>query len=81
MGGERQLEEESSRADSPGNPFIQFYNILSKFSKIIIDAIMGMVKGMSDMINSLYKKLLSTILRSAFAVMLVNFHFTWFYAP
>lgn len=32
---------------------------------------MQMVKGMADMINSLYKKALSAILRSAFGVMLV----------
>ena len=32
---------------------------------------MQMVKGMAVMLNSLYKKLLSAILRSAFAVMLV----------
>ncbi|KAF3433240.1 hypothetical protein FNV43_RR24342 [Rhamnella rubrinervis] len=72
MGGERQLEEENSRANSPGNPFIQLYNVLSKFTKIIFDAIMGIVEGMSNMINSLYKKLLSSILRSAFAVMLAR---------
>lgn len=40
---------------------------------------MSMVKGMGGMINSLYKKALSAILRSAFGVMVVmNFIFVQF---
>ncbi|KAH7537708.1 hypothetical protein FEM48_Zijuj03G0121600 [Ziziphus jujuba var. spinosa] len=72
VGRERQLEEENSSTNILGNPFIQLYNILSKFTKVVVDAIIGLVKGMAVMINSLYKKLLSSILRSAFAVTLVR---------
>lgn len=73
MGRESQLEEESLSPNGSGNPFIQLYNILSKFTKTIVDAITGLMKGMAVMINSLYKKFLSSILRSAFALTLVNF--------
>lgn len=72
LGGERHREEERLSTHSAANPLSQLYSILSRFTKIIVNAIMGMVKGMAVMINSLYKKFLSSILRSAFGVTLVN---------
>ncbi|CBI25518.3 unnamed protein product, partial [Vitis vinifera] len=54
------------------NPFIRVCKILSKFSKYIVRAIAQMMKRTANMLNSLYKKALSAILRSAFAVMLVR---------
>ncbi|XP_057474193.1 uncharacterized protein LOC130762522 [Actinidia eriantha] len=57
---------------SKSNPFIRLCDILSKFSKHIVRAIIRLVKGMGEMLNSLYKKALSAVLRSAFAVMLTR---------
>lgn len=73
LGGDNQIQEDSSNKNSLGNPFVQLGNILSKFAHFVSQAIMNIVKGMANMLKSLYKKLLSAILRSAFAVMLVSF--------
>lgn len=53
------------------NPIVGLYKLLSKITKNIAMAITGMMKQMTDMLNSLYRKLLSTILRSSLAIMLV----------
>uniref|UniRef100_A0A5B6YI54 AB hydrolase-1 domain-containing protein n=1 Tax=Davidia involucrata TaxID=16924 RepID=A0A5B6YI54_DAVIN len=71
-GRNSEIQEDSSNSNTYGNPFIMLGNILSKFSKYIVQAIMHLVKGMVDMLNSLYKKALSALLRSAIAVMLVR---------
>ena len=63
--------EEGNRSTIRKNPFLGFYEILSKITKYIAKAITQMMKGMMDMLNSLYRKLLSAILRSALGVMLV----------
>lgn len=72
LGGDNQIQEDSSNSKSLGNPFVRLCNILARFSTLVSQAIMKMVKGMANMLNSFYKKLLSAILRSAFAVMLVS---------
>ncbi|PON71115.1 Epoxide hydrolase-like [Parasponia andersonii] len=72
MGEDNKINEENSDSNSQGNPFIQLCNMLSEFAKLVLQAITRVVKGMTDMLNSLYKKFLSAILRSAFAVMLVR---------
>lgn len=72
LGGDNQIQEDSSNSKSLGNPFVRLCNILARFSTLVSQAIMKMVKGMANMLNSFYKKLLSSILRSAFAVMLVR---------
>ncbi|XP_009363764.1 abhydrolase domain-containing protein abhd-5.2 [Pyrus x bretschneideri] len=69
---DNQTEEDASNSVNQGNPFIQFFKTLSKFTKFISDAVMRLVKGMVGMLNSLYKKFLLAILRSAFAAMLVR---------
>ncbi|KAI5346741.1 hypothetical protein L3X38_014620 [Prunus dulcis] len=71
-GEDNQTEEDSSNSINLGNPFIQLFRMLSKFAKFISQAIMLVVKGMVGMFSSLYKKFLSAVLRSAFAVMLVR---------
>ena len=71
LGRENRMEKDSSDSSSLRNPFLKLSKILLKFAKHVAQAIMQMVKGMAVMLNSLYKKLLSAILRSAFAVMLV----------
>lgn len=75
-GEDNQTKEDSPNSINLGNPFIQLFRMLSKFAKFISQAIMRVVKGMVGMFSSLYKKFLSAVLRSAFAVMLVrNFSF------
>lgn len=71
LGRENWMEKDSSDSSSLRNPFLKLSEILLKFAKHVAQATMQMVKGMAVMLNSLYKKLLSAILRSAFGVMLV----------
>lgn len=66
-----QIERDRSDSFNLVKPFVKLYGILSLFTKYITQAILRVAKGMADMVNSLYKKLLSTVLRSAFGVMLV----------
>lgn len=72
LGRDDQIQEGSSNSNIHENPFIRVCKILSKFSKYIVRAIAQMMKRTANMLNSLYKKALSAILRSAFAVMLVR---------
>ncbi|KAK8994377.1 hypothetical protein V6N11_045469 [Hibiscus sabdariffa] len=65
------VETEGDKSDLP-KPQFKFFKVLFKFIKYITQAIMQVIKGMTDMLNSLYKKALSSILRSAFGVMLVR---------
>ncbi|XP_031249095.1 uncharacterized protein LOC116137323 isoform X1 [Pistacia vera] len=67
-----QIERDRSGSFNLVKPFVKLYGILSMFTKHIAQAILRVAKGMADMVNSLYKKLLSTVLRSAFGVMLVR---------
>lgn len=69
---ENQMEEDSLNLSTLRNPFLRLLKILLKCFKFVAQAIMRMVKGMAVMVNSLYKKLLLAILRSALAVMLVT---------
>ncbi|KAH7840138.1 hypothetical protein Vadar_013139 [Vaccinium darrowii] len=67
-----QRKEEISNSNVPRNPFIRLGNVLSEFSEYIVQAIMRLIKGMGEMINSIYKKALSAILRSSLGVMLTR---------
>ena len=71
--GDNQIQEDSSSNKSVGNPFFQLCSALLKFAMLVLQAIAQVVKGMVDTLCALYKKLLSAILRSAFAVVLVSF--------
>ncbi|XP_050210024.1 uncharacterized protein LOC126660513 [Mercurialis annua] len=51
---------------------IKLLEILSKFTANIAQAMMQMVKGTKEMLNSMYKKMLSAIFCSAFGVMLIR---------
>ena len=72
LGIDDQIQEDSVNSNIHENPLIRFCKILSKFSQYIVGAIMQMMKRAANMLESLYRKALSTILRSAFAVMLVK---------
>ncbi|KAK4433458.1 hypothetical protein Salat_1108100 [Sesamum alatum] len=72
LGTDNQIQGNSSDPNTSGNLFSRLRGILSKFSKFIADVIVHMVQGMADMINTLYKKALSAILRSAFGVMVIR---------
>ncbi|CAA2971408.1 bifunctional epoxide hydrolase 2 isoform X2 [Olea europaea var. sylvestris] len=71
-GRDNQIQESSLDSNNPDNPFLRICSLLSKLTKYVAEAIVSMVKGMGGMINSLYKKALSAILRSAFGVMVVR---------
>ncbi|KAK6155986.1 hypothetical protein DH2020_010234 [Rehmannia glutinosa] len=71
-GTENEVQRNSSDLKTSGNLFFRLRSILSKFTKIIAEAIVHMVKGMASMINSLYKKALSAILRSTLGVMVIR---------
>lgn len=72
LGRENKKEEKPSGLDAAGNPFSTIFKFLSQTVNYISEMIVQMVKGMGGMLSTLYKKLLSTFLRSAFAVMLVR---------
>lgn len=77
--GNNQSEKDKSASVNLLKPFIKLCEVFSLFTKYIIDGIIRLAKRMADMLNSLYKKSLSAILRSAVGVMLVNYHlFRWF---
>ncbi|GMP69727.1 hypothetical protein CsSME_00028879 [Camellia sinensis var. sinensis] len=67
-----QRQEDGSNLNIQRNPFIGLWNTVSTFSKYILQAVMRLVNGMGAMFNTLYKKALSAILRSALAVMLIR---------
>ncbi|KAI5438133.1 hypothetical protein KIW84_024033 [Lathyrus oleraceus] len=54
------------------NPIVKLYMSLSKIIKNVVMTITKMMKPMIDILNSLYRKLLSTILLSSPAIMLVR---------
>lgn len=62
----------SSESNMKRNFLFRLGRVLSGLTKYIIEAIMHVIKGMGGMINSLYQKALSAILRSAFGVTLVT---------
>lgn len=66
---------------NPMKPFIKLFEMLSTFIKYFIQAILQVVKGIADMINSLIRKALAAILLSAFAVMLVHEFFFMVFTP
>ncbi|KAI3458410.1 hypothetical protein Pfo_015073 [Paulownia fortunei] len=69
---DNQIQGNSLDSNSSVNLFSRLCSILSKFTKYIAETIVHMVKGMADMINSLYKKAFSAILRSTFGVMVMR---------
>ncbi|XP_012858490.1 PREDICTED: uncharacterized protein LOC105977689 [Erythranthe guttata] len=64
--------QESSGSNTSKNLFSRLSNILAKFTKNIVQAIVYTMKGMSDMISSLYKKALSSILRSSLGLTVIR---------
>lgn len=68
-GKSNQTEGEDLEVNSKGN---WLTTVLSRVSQYLGQAITRLVKGMGDMINSLYKKALSAFLRSAIGIMLVG---------
>ncbi|OMO89949.1 hypothetical protein COLO4_19495 [Corchorus olitorius] len=67
-----QTKGDSSDSNNLGKPLFRLLEILFKFTKFVTEAIMRMIKGMAGVIDSLYKRALSSVLRSAFGVMLVR---------
>ncbi|KAL8154363.1 hypothetical protein V2J09_012123 [Rumex salicifolius] len=69
---EMQTNEQDPDSGSKGNFFMKLGQILSRAYQFIALTIMRFVTGMMGMVNSVYKKALSAILRSAVAVTLVR---------
>lgn len=68
------VETKGDRSDSNnlGKPQFKLFETFFKFIKYVAEAIMRMIKRVADLFNSLYKKALSSILRSAVGVMLIR---------
>ncbi|XP_072997427.1 uncharacterized protein [Typha latifolia] len=67
-----QRKEGSSSADVSENPFVGIWRgFLALFMRLARLAA-GMLRGMTDMVGSLYNKALSAVLRSTIAVMLIR---------
>ncbi|XP_047264242.1 2-hydroxy-6-oxononadienedioate/2-hydroxy-6-oxononatrienedioate hydrolase isoform X8 [Capsicum annuum] len=69
-GKSNQSEGEDLEVNCKENWFTTIFSILSKLSQYIGQTITRLVKGMGDMITSIYKKALSAFLRSAIGIML-----------
>ncbi|XP_075500220.1 uncharacterized protein LOC142538805 [Primulina tabacum] len=71
-GFDNSMKGNISNSTTPATLFLNLRKILLKFSKYIADTIVSMVKSIGIMVNSLYKKAVSSILRSSVGVMLVR---------
>lgn len=70
-GTANQTRGRSSDSNSKGTLFSRLGSVLSVLTKYITEAIMLVIKGMAGMLNTLYQKSLSAILRSTIGVILV----------
>lgn len=70
-GTANQTQGRSSDSKSKGTLFSRLGSVLSTLTKYITEAIMLVIKGMAGVINTLYQKSLSAILRSTVGVILV----------
>ncbi|XP_022764893.1 uncharacterized protein LOC111310058 isoform X2 [Durio zibethinus] len=70
--GNNQTNGDRSVSNNIRKPLFKLFEVLSKFTKYITEAVMRMIKGMAVMLNSLYKKALSSFLQSALPVMLAR---------
>ncbi|XP_057778479.1 uncharacterized protein LOC130997235 isoform X2 [Salvia miltiorrhiza] len=71
-GPDNQHQGKSSDSSAKGNVFFRLGSLLSRLAKYVTEAIMYVIRGMGGMMNSLYQKALSAILRSAFGVTLIR---------
>ncbi|XP_056690368.1 uncharacterized protein [Spinacia oleracea] len=69
---ENQVQESNSTSDKHPNLFVKFGQVMSKCSGYIINTIVQVLKGIMNVISSLYKKAIVALLRSALAVTLVR---------
>lgn len=69
---ENQVQESNSTSDKHPNLFVKFGQVMSKCSGYIINTIVQVLKGIMNVISSLYKKAIVALLRSALAVTLVK---------
>eukprot|EP00268_Persea_americana_P045615 TRINITY_DN4657_c0_g2_i1.p1 TRINITY_DN4657_c0_g2~~TRINITY_DN4657_c0_g2_i1.p1 ORF type:complete len:493 (+),score=100.79 TRINITY_DN4657_c0_g2_i1:68-1546(+) len=72
MTKDKQIVDGISDSNFPENPFVRIWKALSNFCMHIVKVAMQMMKGMMDMVRTLYRKALSAILRSTFAIVLVR---------
>ncbi|XP_038988300.1 uncharacterized protein LOC103706004 isoform X2 [Phoenix dactylifera] len=67
-----QIEDRGSNLNVRQHPSVRIWKALCKLCMGVIGVAFGMLKGMRDMVSSLYVKAVSAVLRSAFAVMLLR---------
>ncbi|XP_071710254.1 uncharacterized protein [Rutidosis leptorrhynchoides] len=65
-------QQDNSNSEKPKNPIFSFLSIFSKLSRFIAQTVMHLLRGMANMVDSLYKKTLSAFLRSPIALTLVR---------
>lgn len=63
--------KENNYSPIRANPISGLFKVLSMITKYISEAITKMMKGVINVLNSLYRKFLLAVLRSALATMLV----------
>ncbi|XP_028778906.1 uncharacterized protein LOC114735384 [Neltuma alba] len=64
--------KENNNFPTRANPISGLYKVLSMITKYISEAITKMMKGMINMLNSLYRKFLSAVLHTALATTVVR---------
>ncbi|ONK61748.1 uncharacterized protein A4U43_C08F33170 [Asparagus officinalis] len=72
VGEEKQMEDGDANIGSQENPFIRILEAISKLYKFIAGFVFRILKGMRDMVGSIYTKVLAVVLRSGLALMLVR---------
>lgn len=71
-GNAAQSEGGGSTADNQRNQFIMIWNLLCRLVGFIVQTAMHVIKGMKDMLGSIYRNILSAVLRSSLSIILVN---------
>ncbi|WCJ31377.1 alpha/beta-Hydrolases superfamily protein [Euphorbia peplus] len=70
--GTQTTKDGSNLNSTVGKQFSKFLDLVLKLTAIITGPIIQMAKGITSMLNSLYKKALSAVLRSTFGAMLIR---------
>lgn len=72
VGEEKQMEDLDAKTGPQENPFIRIREGLLKLYKLVAGLVLQLLKGMRDMVGSIYKKAVTMVLRSALGLMLVR---------
>ncbi|CAA7398264.1 unnamed protein product [Spirodela intermedia] len=67
-----QSEDRGSTTDNQRNHFIVIWNLLCRLVGLIVQTAMHVIKGMKDMLGSIYRNILLAVLRSSLSIILVR---------